>query len=247
MLNIKSLLKKILETGIFKTGVTMTGEIKTSFQNFIGFGSYSSNQTSVTNFMNEIRYSSGAMGTVTFSSANSSYGATLPAGTYRFIIATHRSGGLNGADQGDNCKYNNTILINTTTNRMYILHSNNNTGTGISEIREINTAHYTPTGIAPSTVTNSYYSLNTSNSYTYQIEGSHIHIVTLYVNCTTVSDSSQLIATVQCNLINRFDFVLTNTAGTVIEGYINTSGNIYVMGGYKGHGFKGTIAFISSN
>ena len=259
MLNLKSLLTQILNNGIFKSGVTMTGQIVTSFKSFIGFGSYTSTQSSITNFASEVKLSSGAMGSVTLSSADTSYGATLPAGTYRFLFIPHRSGGTNGAavSGSDNCNYNNIILINTTTNRMYIVHSNNKSGTALTEIREVNTcyclSYHTSTqsypNEHPTATSNSYYSLNTNSSWVNALDGPHVHMLTLYVNCTSPQASYQKIGTYSTTykVQEKYYFILTNSAGTVILGYLGTDGSIYVYGGYAGHGFKGTIIYLSSN
>ena len=94
MLNVKSLLTKILNEGICLSKSTpMTGEIKTSTKNLggtnlIGFGYYSTSVTTFSDLWTEIRYSSGCFGTITTSAAETVGSVSIPSGTYYYTRYT---------------------------------------------------------------------------------------------------------------------------------------------------------------
>lgn len=82
-----------------------TGQIITSFKSSIAPGSYGSAQTTIPDLLEEVRYSSGCMGSFNLTTAYTLNNVTLAAGWYNFMYIPHRNGGLNGAAQGDNCDY----------------------------------------------------------------------------------------------------------------------------------------------
>ena len=99
-----------------RSGDTMTGQLKTSYHNSVAMGSYGTSQTTVDGFINEVRFSSGAMGSI---SINTAYGI-IPTGWYNFIWSPHRTGGMNGNADGDNCNYGNLLLLGmNNTNGIY--------------------------------------------------------------------------------------------------------------------------------
>ena len=102
-------------------GATMTGQLKTSFKTSVAMGSYGSSQTTIPDFVNEVRYSSGCAGSVSIGTAYTN-GVTIPTGWYNFIYAPHRSGGSNGSADGDNTAYGNLLLfgMNNTNGRFVI-------------------------------------------------------------------------------------------------------------------------------
>lgn len=78
-------------------------------------GSYGSSQATVPNLMNEVRYSSGCMGSFNLTTAyTASAGGSIATGWYNFIYSPHRSGGANGAASGDNHSYGTLILCGMT-------------------------------------------------------------------------------------------------------------------------------------
>jgi hypothetical protein len=88
----------------------MTGQIKTSFKESVAVGSYQANANTIPNLVQELRYSSGCMGSVNITAGYNS----IPTGWYNFIYIPHRSGGVNGSASGDNCNYGSLILIGMT-------------------------------------------------------------------------------------------------------------------------------------
>lgn len=95
---------------------TATEQIKTSFKNSIAMGSYGSAQQTLSNLCNEVRFSSGCMGSASITTAVTAYGVTIPATWYNYIFAPHRSGGVNGNASGDNCNYGSLLLMGMTGN-----------------------------------------------------------------------------------------------------------------------------------
>jgi hypothetical protein len=92
-------------TSKFLDTITAAGQIKTSFKNSIAMGSYVSAQTTIPNFLEEVRYSSGCAGSFNLTTAYTLNNITLAIGWYNFMYIPHRSGGINGNASGDNCKY----------------------------------------------------------------------------------------------------------------------------------------------
>lgn len=123
-----------------KAGDTMTGQLKTSFKSSVAMGSYGSSQTTIPNFINEIRMSSGCTGSVTIGTAFTKNGVTMLATWYNFIYSPHRSGGKNGAADGDNCNYG-FLIMSTMTGSSYstyiITISSNSSDNYIRDIRKV--------------------------------------------------------------------------------------------------------------
>lgn len=91
--------------------VNLKGQAKTSFKSSIAMGSYGSSQTTVPNFIEEVRFSSGCCGSVSIGTAYTKNGVTINTGWYNFLYIPHRSGGVNGSASGDNCNYGNCFLF----------------------------------------------------------------------------------------------------------------------------------------
>lgn len=268
MLNIKSLLNKIVTTVIFKTGVTMTGEILTSFKNnginFRAFGFYNSQQHTIPDLITELRYSSGAFGTIAINSPyyspNNTNKCTILSGNYVFLYMPHRSGGSNGAANGDNTNYGNLLLIerNFIVGRrknepgVFILLYNNGSITNGYRIRAlhkfsgINTEDISAASIGVNQFTNSYYSMNLSTSKVEQM-GPFV-TATLYIQCNTVSSSWQQMGIIGPITQNTTYCGLTNSAATTLEVKIDKGisySEIWCRGGKAGHGFEGTITYVT--
>ena len=97
-----------------KAGDTMTGPLYTSFKSSVAIGSYEAVATTVQDLVNNVRYSSGCMGSVSLTTNYSATGGTILAGWYNFIYSPHRSGGRNGTAVGDNCNYGTLLLTGMT-------------------------------------------------------------------------------------------------------------------------------------
>ncbi|MBQ1570045.1 MAG: hypothetical protein IIZ78_02880 [Clostridiales bacterium] len=118
--------------------VNLKGQAKTSFKSSIAMGSYGSAQTTVPNFIDEVRMSSGCAGSVSIGTAYTKNGVTINAGWYNFMYMPHRSGGVNGSASGDNCNYGNCFLfgMNNTYGRFIIRVSSGS----IAEVAQIYTS-----------------------------------------------------------------------------------------------------------
>lgn len=97
-------------------GGTMTGQLQTSFKGSVAFGSYGASATTIENLCEELRYSSGAIGSVNITTAYTKDIVTIPTGWYNFLWIPHRSGGQNGQAHNDNCNYGSLYLTNMTAN-----------------------------------------------------------------------------------------------------------------------------------
>ena len=89
----------------------VAGQILTSFKDSVAMGSYGSAQSTVDGLVGEIRYSSGAAGSASINTAYTKSGVTIPTGWYNYFYMPHRSGGKNGAANGDNHQYGNLFLF----------------------------------------------------------------------------------------------------------------------------------------
>lgn len=97
-------------------GGTATGQIKTSYKESVAMGSYGTRQQTLSNFCNEVRFSSGCMGSISITTAVTANNVTIPTSWYNFIYTPHRSGGVNGAASDDNCNYGTLLLFGMTSN-----------------------------------------------------------------------------------------------------------------------------------
>lgn len=100
---------------IGSNGGTMTGQLLTSFKSSVAVGSYGTAQSTLPNFVEEVRFSSGCVGSVNITTAYTKNNVTVNTGWYNFLYSPHRSGGVNGAASGDNCNYGTLILAGMTT------------------------------------------------------------------------------------------------------------------------------------
>lgn len=121
-------------TKVAKAGDTMTGQLKTSFKESVAMGSYEADANTIPNLVNELRYSSGCCGSVSITTAYSGSPSSVPTGWYNFLWIPHRSGGVNGAADGDNCNYGRLFLRGMTVNGEFEIRYSNNS---ISYCREL--------------------------------------------------------------------------------------------------------------
>lgn len=93
-----------------KGGSTMTGQLKTSFKEGVAIGSFQVSSQNIPAICEELRYSSGGMGSFSINTAYTKNDVTIPTGWYNFLWIPHRSGGVNGQASGDNCNYGTMII-----------------------------------------------------------------------------------------------------------------------------------------
>lgn len=111
----------IADKFVKKSGDTMTGQLKTSFKSSVAIGSYNSSQATVPDLCEELRYSSGATGSVSITTAYTKDNITIATGWYNFLWVPHRSGGVNGAASSDNCNYGSLYLSGMTVSGLYMI------------------------------------------------------------------------------------------------------------------------------
>lgn len=92
----------------------MGGQVKTSFKSSVAMGSYGTAVSTIPDLVAELRYSSGAMGSVSIGTVYTNGNVTISTGWYNFIYSPHRNGGLNGAANGDNHNYGTLLLFGMT-------------------------------------------------------------------------------------------------------------------------------------
>lgn len=109
-------LKTLADTKANKSGDTFTGQIKTSFRQSVATGAIQSAANTVSDLCDELRYSSGCMGSVQLTSDYTKNGVIIKSGWYNYLWIPHRSGGVNGAASGDNTNFGTLILTMMTGN-----------------------------------------------------------------------------------------------------------------------------------
>ena len=113
----------------------MYGQLVTSFRNSVAMGSYQAQASTVPNLCEELRYSSGAAGSVSIGTAYTKDNVTIATGWYNFLWIPHRSGGVNGAASGDNCNYGSLYLSGMTVwNVAYLLRFSTSTITELHDL-----------------------------------------------------------------------------------------------------------------
>lgn len=120
------------------SGGTMTGQLLTSFKNSVATGSYQAAASTVPDLIQEVRYSSGCMGSAKLTTAYND----IPAAWYNFLYIPHRSGGVSGAADNDNCDYGTLLLFGmTTTNQAWIVEFQSSNIVGAFSIRNTDTTY----------------------------------------------------------------------------------------------------------
>ena len=252
MLNIKSLLTKILNTLTLRSGVTMTGPLKNS-NGAVAVGSGQATNATIQDFVNEVRYSNGAVGSVYITSNYSQSGITIAAGWYNYCYIPHRYGGVNGAapttsNETDNCNYGNIILCGMTINNVY--YNIRVSGGSIAAVYKYITASTAPAAITSGTTTN-YNTYGNNVSLCNYTKLGRLVCVTLIVNCVSSAkwpsnyfasglpapyDSKEVYGSLGC---------VTDHSSMAVA--INSSGQIKGSGGVNGKQYIGTVYYIASS
>ena len=94
-------------------GGQMNGELKLSYGSSIANGAYVPSSTTVESLCNEISKSSGCSGSVSLVKCTWN-NVVIPAGWYNYLYIPHRTGGKNGAENGDNHQYGTLLLFGMT-------------------------------------------------------------------------------------------------------------------------------------
>lgn len=88
--------------------------IWTNFNDGVAPTACLANSSTIEDLITELRYSNGAMGSVSIGTAYTNGGVTVSAAWYNFLWIPHRIGGLNGEANNDNCNYGTLLLFSMT-------------------------------------------------------------------------------------------------------------------------------------
>ena len=118
----QSLKETILRILKWMQAPEVAGKLKLGALKQTAVGSYQSSQTTIPNLVNEVRFYSGGMGSVSIGTEYSRDSVTIPATWYNFLYLPHRDGGNNGAVSDDNHQYGTLILFGMVSNAgMFVL------------------------------------------------------------------------------------------------------------------------------
>ena len=95
-------------------GGQMNGELKLSYGSSIANGAYVPSSTTIDSLCSELSKSSGCSGSVSLVKCIWN-NVVIPAGWYNYLYIPHRTGGKNGAENGDNHQYGTLLLFGMTT------------------------------------------------------------------------------------------------------------------------------------
>lgn len=95
-------------------GGQMNGELKLSYGSSVANGAYVPSSTTISDLCSELSKSSGCSGSVSLVQCTWN-NVTIPAGWYNYLYIPHRTGGKNGAENGDNHQYGTLLLFGMTT------------------------------------------------------------------------------------------------------------------------------------
>lgn len=220
-------------SGLPLSGGTMTGQIKTSFNSSVAMGSYGASATTVPDLVDEVRLSSGCAGSANIGTAYTKDGVTIATGWYNFLYMPHRSGGVNGAEIGDNCKYGNLMLFGmTASNGGFIIRIASSAIAEVSKIITSTTAKvkttFTPTsGSSYSTYGGCYY-----ETYGNMV---HVHVgvsgltantgTTIFTLPSGVRPSSTIFGHGTGGTATNIGYLEVRTTGVV---YVYSNGSTYV-------------------
>ena len=122
----------VLGEARFLGNVYPSGQIRGSFKSGeVLNGSYAPSSTTIPNLINEVRYSSGCMGSFQLTTAYTLSSVTLSTAWYNYIWIPHRTGGNNGAANNDNCNYGSLIVCGMTIDAFAVIRYNNGTITSM--------------------------------------------------------------------------------------------------------------------
>lgn len=110
---------KINANSIATGGIESTGRILTSFKQSVAIGSYAPSASTIPDIIDDLRYSSGAMGSFNLSTEFTLNSVTVSTGWYTYIYVPHRTGGVNGEASGDNTHYGTLYLTRMNTDAAY--------------------------------------------------------------------------------------------------------------------------------
>ena len=240
-LKIKELLTNVLKSIVLRSNPIMEGEMKTT-DGFVVVGSGQATSTTVPNLLNEVRYTSGSMGSINITSSYTNNDVTIATGWYNYCYIPHRSGGKNGKANRDNCDYGNLLLTGmTVANAQYLIRF---VGGSIANVYKF--------GIAD-TVTSSSLTISTTTNYSgtvYYQKRDRVVIVSFLVTCN--SPVRWTSGSIVSGLPGTYDSKevyggLCGVNSDSVSVAIQSDGGVKFGGGVAGKTYTGTAYYISSS
>ena len=239
-------------SAVAKAGDTMTGQLKTSFNESVAMGSYGATATTVPNLAAELRYSSGCAGSANIGTAYTLSGVTIATGWYNFLYMPHRSGGINGTASGDNCNYGTILLAGMTVGDvMYRIRINGGSITECRRICDSSTTGARVTGSATVSLASGT-TLTQITSFTLSPGTWHISLGLSFAsnatgrrqgNLSTTSGGSAVVTALACNanatngtqtLMNwGYDITITASTTYYLNAYQNSGSALSTSGYYS--------------
>lgn len=248
MLNIKNILIKILNFLTLNSGATLTGELKRS-DGAVAIGSGLASSNTIGDLIQELRYSSGAIGSVNITTAYTASGVTIAAAWYNYCYIPHRSGGSNGIDipGNDNCNYGNLILCGMTNGPVY--YDIRISGGALTAIYQWDTSEPT-TGTITSTSTTNYSIYTTYTRYT---KFGRLVVLEIYLRPTSAVKWSSVFASgAPAPYGGRvvYGAACCETDGDSASSVaisVNSSGQIAAAGGVNSKYYYGVLYYIANS
>lgn len=249
MVNIKTLLTNILNMLTLKSGFSMTGELKNS-DGAVAIGSGQASSNTIANLLNEVRYSSGCMGSAEITSTYTANNVTIATGWYNYCWIPHRSGGQNGISMtgNDNANYGNLFLFGMTVDSaQYIIKVQN-----VSSITVCKLDTAEPSSIGTFTAaTTTNYSIETSATRSNWRKLGQLVVITLGVTAKSPANwASAAIATgapATYDSKEVYGALCCDDDHSTVAIAIQGNGSIKAGGGVANKLYYGTIYYIAAS
>lgn len=107
--------------------VNIDGYMKLGYKHLMVIGSMEASSHTVPDLVDEVRMTSGCMGSVEITTAYTASNGVVAVGWYNFLWIPHRTGGLNGEDDDDNCDNGHLFLYGMDVDGEWTLRYENST------------------------------------------------------------------------------------------------------------------------
>ena len=242
MLNVKSLLTKILNTMVFTTGGT--ANLGTSFQSSKTVGSSEINGTTIPAIVADLwNRPQTIMGSCYVGTAYTNGGVTIPVGWYN-ILCMNRDITTTASTQLCALLFGMTVGDK----QAYYVYSNDGTTIYISAADVDNNR------VTKGTMTNkvtTYYQLNgTSGTHYYYLRYGNLVVANFNVYCVNASGNRRECVTGLPKPVGgqqvKFPLVSQSSNGHVAMGWVLSTGAVHFSGGGTGEYIYGSVAYLTS-
>lgn len=248
MLDLKSLLTRIVQNMAIKTGITMTGELRTTESNnsnkYVVCGSQECVETTIPAIVEKLRFSSGAIGSFYLGTAYTASNVTIAAGWYNYCYIPHRSGGWDGTSFRDNQLYGTLLLFGMTVSvaEVYQIRVS---GGALTAIYKWDTSAPITGSIGGGTTT--YYQINSCRYTRY----GRLVIVSIGITCNSpVTSWSSVVQSgfpAPYGGVEVYGACCASWSGfPTVAVAINSGGGIKFSGGKAGVSYEGTMYYMAA-